>query len=118
MTRRPRRNHSPAFKALGEDGDDLRVQSVGLGEPPQGAGEVADLARVDHRQRQAGARQRSRHGQFEAAGGFQDDQGDVAAAQIGDQPFEAFAVARDGEGLPRGADMHVEANQSERSAVL
>ena len=32
---------------LGEDGDDLRVDRVGLGELAQGAGEVSDLARID-----------------------------------------------------------------------
>jgi hypothetical protein len=33
--------------ALSEKGDALGIEPVGLGEPPGGSGEVADLARVD-----------------------------------------------------------------------
>ena len=41
--------------ALGEEGDRLGIQPIGLGEPAGGAGEAADLAGVDHGERQAGA---------------------------------------------------------------
>jgi hypothetical protein len=34
--------------ALGEQRQDPRVQPIGLGQEASGAGEVADLARIDH----------------------------------------------------------------------
>jgi hypothetical protein len=40
--------------AFGGRGDDFGVERVGLGQPPGSAGEVADLAGIDHGQRQAG----------------------------------------------------------------
>ena len=45
---RPRRRPD----RLGEMRDRRGIEAVGLGEPAGGAGEIADLARVDHRQRQ------------------------------------------------------------------
>ena len=53
---------------LGEVGDRLGVEGVGLGELAGRAGEVADLARVDHRQRQPGGAQRRGHRRLVAAG--------------------------------------------------
>ena len=40
---------------LGEEGEQLGIQPIGLGQSPGCAREVADLARVDHRERQAAA---------------------------------------------------------------
>jgi hypothetical protein len=95
--------------ALGEDGDRLGVEAVGLGEPAGGAGEVADLARVDHGQRQAGAGERGGHRDLETAGGLQHDEAGRFRPQPRQQPVEAPAVARHGEGLARRAEVHVEA---------
>ena len=93
---------------FGEMGDRRGVQGVGLGELAGRPGEVADLARVDHRQRQARRTQRRRHRDLVAAGRLQHDQRRIEPAQPVRQIFQAFAVARDGKGLPRRPDMHVE----------
>ena len=44
----------------------------------------------------------------EAAGGFEHDQRDVERPEAFDEGFEAFAVARDGKGLVRRPQVHVE----------
>jgi hypothetical protein len=49
-----------------EGGEHAGVEGVGLGEPPGGAGEVADLAGIDDRERQVGASEGGGHGQLEA----------------------------------------------------
>ena len=94
---------------LGEQGDDLGVDSVGLGELAQCAGKVADLARVDHGERQAAAGQRGGDGRLETAGGLDHDQPGVERDEAFNELLEAFAVARDGKGLARRAQMHVKA---------
>ena len=38
--------------AFSEQGDDLGIERVGLGEPSSGTGEIPDLARVDDGERQ------------------------------------------------------------------
>ena len=83
--------------ALSEQGDDLGIESIGFGEPSCGTREIADLARVDDGQRQSGPGQRSRHGQFEAAGRLQHDQRRRQVTQIIDQLVEPCAIARDGK---------------------
>ena len=35
-------------KGIGKMGDHRRVQPIGLGQPPRGAGKLAHLPRVDH----------------------------------------------------------------------
>ena len=50
------------------------AQRVGLGQPAGRVGEVAHLARVDHRQRQAGRAQQRRHRHLKAAGRLQNHQ--------------------------------------------
>ena len=53
--------------ALGEKGDHLRVERVGLGQAAHRAGEVSDLARVNDTERQPNAGQSRRNSGFEAA---------------------------------------------------
>ena len=53
--------------ALGEKGDHLRVERVGLGQAAHRAGEVSDLARVNDTERQPNAGQGRRNSGFEAA---------------------------------------------------
>jgi hypothetical protein len=50
------------------------VDRIGLGQLAGGAGEIADLARIDHRQRQAGRGHRAGHDRLVAAGGLHCDQ--------------------------------------------
>lgn len=54
----------------GELRQHARIGRVGLGQSAHGPGEVACLARVDHRHRQAGGLQRAGQLGFEAAGGL------------------------------------------------
>ncbi len=93
---------------LGELCDRRRIEGVGLGEPAGGAGEVPDLARVDHRQWQARRAERRRDRDLEAARRLQHHEGNLQPAQARRQLFQAFAVARDGKGLPGRAQMHVQ----------
>jgi transposase len=57
-----------------EQGDNLGIERIGLGEPAGGAGEITDLAWVDHGERKSHARQSGGHGDLEplyADGGSQ-----------------------------------------------
>jgi hypothetical protein len=56
---------------LGEPGDGFGIQPIRLRQTSGGAGEVADLARVDHRQGQPGCGERRSDRDLEAAGGFE-----------------------------------------------
>ena len=94
---------------LGEQGDDLGIERVGLRQAPGSAGEIADLAGIDHGQRQASPGQGRGDGQLKAAGGLQHDQRRGQPAQLDYEPVEALALARNGEGLLRRQHMHVEA---------
>ena len=85
-----------------------RIEGVGLGKPAGGAGEIADLARVHHRQRQPGRAERPCHRRLEAARRLEHDQRHIQPAQPRHQLIQAFSVARDGKGLPRRAHVHVE----------
>ena len=71
--------------ALGEQGDGRGIEAVGLGEPAGGPREIADLPGIDDHQRQAGAGQRRRHGDLEAAGRFQHDQRRPERGEPGDE---------------------------------
>ena len=93
---------------LGEARDRLGVQPVGLGQPTGGAGEVADLARVDDHQRQARSAQRGGHGCLEAAGGLEHDQARGEPGQAFGQRRETGAIAADRKGLTGRPRMHVE----------
>ena len=56
--------------AFGEQSDDLRVQRVGLGEPPCGPDKISDLAWIDDCERQTGAGQSGGYGDLISAGGL------------------------------------------------
>ena len=85
--------------AFGEQGDDLSIEGVGLGEPSGGAGKIADLTRIDDREREAGAGQSGGHGDLEPAGGFEHDQRRSQGKQIGDEVRKGLAIACDGKHL-------------------
>ena len=94
--------------ALGKEGDHFGVDGVGLGELAERAGEVSDLARIDDGERQAGAGESGGDRGLEAASGFQHDQRHVERRKTFDETFQSFAVTRDGKGLVRRAQMHIE----------
>ena len=84
---------------FGEQGDDLSIECVSLGEPSGGAGKIADLTWIDDRQRKAGAGQSGSHGGLEPAGGLEHNQGRSQGKQIGDELRKGLAIARDSEDL-------------------
>jgi len=83
--------------AFREQGDDLGIERIGLGEPSRGTREIPDLARVDDGKWQSGANQGSGHGELEPAGCLEYDQGRRQGTQVIDQLFNACAIARDGK---------------------
>jgi hypothetical protein len=97
-----------ATDLLGEARDQLGIQPIGRGEAADGAGEGADLGRIDDRERQAGGGDRGRAGDLEAAGRLEHDQLGAGRDQARHQLLETLAVARDRQGLGGRAQMHVE----------
>jgi len=93
---------------LGEAGDRLGVEPVGLGQPPHRAGEGAHLARVDDRDRQAGRGQGRREADLQAAGGLEHDQRRLEGEQALDQRHHLFCVIVDGEALAGRTEVDVE----------
>ena len=92
-----------AKRASGQQG---RIPRVGLGPLPTGPGEVAHVARIDHRHRQPGHGQRRGDGLLEPTGRLQHDQGGWGRAQLGDQRGDAVLVVGErpddrGSGLGR-----------------
>jgi hypothetical protein len=86
---------------LGEAREHLGVEGVGLGQLANGAGEVAHLARIDHRHRQPSLRQGRDQGHFAPAGGFQDDEGRGQRPEASDEVGDAALIVR-GDPLPGG----------------
>ncbi len=97
------RGGAPRPHALGEERQDLRIDVVGLGELPGGAGKVAHLPGVRHDDRQGGRRERGHQRRLVAAGGFQDDERGAELVQLLDEVADAALVVRDGGRGARGA---------------
>ena len=93
---------------LGEAGDGLGIEAVGLGEPAGRTGEVADLARVDDGQRQPRRGQSGGDGGLEAARRLQHDQAWCGLRQALDERREPRPVAAERKALALGPQMHVE----------
>ena len=79
--------------ALGEKGDHLRVERVGLGQAAHRAGEVSDLARVNDTERQPNASQGRRNSSFEAASRLQYNKGDGQSLEADDQVVHPLALS-------------------------
>ena len=95
-------------KGLGKMRDHRRVQPIGLGQPPRGAGKLAHLARVDHRRDQPGFAQRQPQRPLVPAGRLQHDAFDAQRPQPGDQPGIAGRFIADREADPQRTHMHVQ----------
>src|SRR3954453_22393503 len=93
---------------LGEAGDRLRVEAVGLRQPAGGAREGANLARIDDRDRQAGRGQGRREADLQPAGGLEHDERRRGGGQALDEPPHALVVVGGGEALAGGARVDVE----------
>ena len=107
---RRRVGHRPRRGAdlVGEAGDDLGVEPVGLGEPADGPGKGTDLGRVDHRQRQPRPSKPGRHRRLEAARRLEHDQGRGGRAQSIRQRGDSCPVTGDRKALARRPDVDVE----------
>ena len=72
--------HDPGLgpHRLGKGRDHRGIDPIGLGQPAGRAGEVADLARIDHRDPMPQLRQQGRDLVLQAAGGLEHDQRRVA----------------------------------------
>jgi len=73
------------------------------------AGEVADLARVDDAERQPDAGDGSGDSRFEAAGCFQDNEGNGQLDETVGEFVQPLSVSRDTECLATRSEVHVEA---------
>ncbi len=93
---------------FGEAGDDRGIDLVGLRALAERLRVMPDLGRIDHRQRQPRPADRRRDHDLEAASRFHRDQTRRQRLKPLRQRRQTFAVARDGEGLTRRRDMHVE----------
>ena len=107
---RRRVGHRPWFgpDRFGEAGDGLGIEPIGLGEPAGGAGEVPDLAGIDHGQRQLCGAERGGHRHLEAAGRFEHHQLWRDRRQALDQSGETGTIPADREGLAGWPQMHIE----------
>ena len=83
------------------------IQLIGLGEGAEGAGEVADLARIDHHHRQV--RQGGHHRALIPTAGFQHHAGGLECGQPVAQPVQAAAGAPYRPGRPRRVHSDVQA---------
>jgi hypothetical protein len=80
-----------------------------LASRPAARAKGADLARVDHGQRQPGGGEGGGDRDLEAAGGLQHDERRGELGEAGREALQARAIARHGEGLVRRQDVDVEA---------
>jgi len=71
-------------------------------------GKVADLARVDHGDREAGQRQSRGQGALEPAGGLDHDQEAAAGAEPGDQPADPARIVGEAGALAGRQQVDVE----------
>ena len=85
-----------------EEGEDRGVDRVGLGESAGGLGEIADLARIDDHDRQAGARQGGDHRRFVAPGGLEHHQRDRRRLTLGHERGQPRVIRGKGPRPPRG----------------
>ena len=79
----------------GKPRQDVGIQGVGLREAPDRFGKVADLARIDDGDRQAGQRHRRRDIRLIAAGRLQDDQRGGQRPEVRDQRTQPGLIVRE-----------------------
>ena len=93
---------------FGEVSDRRGVEAIGLGEFAGRAGEIADLTRIDHRERQMRGGEGAGDHRLVSPSRLQRDQDRRQGEQALDKARQAFAVARDGEGLSTRPDANVQ----------
>src|SRR3990170_801781 len=87
---------------LGELGQDLRIDSVGLGQAAGGPGKLPCLTGVDDHHRQPGSGQGSDQGQLNTTCRLQNHQGGVEPDKMGHQFGDALVIVRDVPGKSSG----------------
>jgi len=93
---------------LSEVGQDAAIQAVGFGQEAEGAGKVADLARVDHDHGEFFSGQGGYHGDFQAASRFQDNARGAEGGQALDQGGQFVGVVGRAPGLLAGEHGQIE----------
>ena len=93
---------------LGKMSDRRGIDPVGLGQLASGAGKVADLAGIDHCERELRGTHRTGHHRLVATGRLHGDQSRSEPLQALHQHRQAFAVARHGKGFATWPQMHVQ----------
>jgi hypothetical protein len=84
------------------------IHPIGLGQPARRPREAADLARVDHRDRQAGCRQGCGEADLQAAGGLEHDERRGKRDQtLGQRRYLLLAMV-DRQALAARAQVHIE----------
>jgi hypothetical protein len=102
--------HPHRRKGLGKMGDHRRIEPIGLGQPPRGAGKLAHLARVDHRRHQPRLGERQPQRPLVPAGRFQHDPRRAQRPQPRDQRAIPGRVIADRKTDAQGTHMHVQAS--------
>lgn len=92
------------MKALAKQREHLGIDPIRLREFPGRSGEVADLARIRHHQREPRRRECPDHETFVPARRFQHDQRRVQRTQTAHQLRDARLVVGHGPPVARGAD--------------
>ena len=93
---------------LGEMGQYLGVQDVGLGQPASGLGEVPHLAGIDHHHWQGLGSQSTGHGQFQAASGLQDNYRWRQGPKLRYQMPNPGPIVSHGPDRTRGPDSYIQ----------
>ena len=91
---------------LGEEGEEVRVEAIGLGELARGFGKVPHLARIDHHDGEAGGGEGGDTDQLIAAGGLEHDELGPQRSQALDQLADAGLIVGDGPALARRSRGH------------
>ncbi len=92
---------------LGEQREERRVEGVGLSQAAGGAGEVAYLARIDDRHRDAGCGQGSRARRLVAARRFEHDERRAERGDPSDERVDAVGVVGGAPDLGAWKNGHV-----------
>jgi hypothetical protein len=93
----------PRTPRLSNMGHGACVAGIGVGQRPGRVGNVAGLARIDHRERQARRRQRGDHGPLIAPSRFAHQAGGLRGLERRDEGGEPRVISGDRPACSRGA---------------
>ena len=93
---------------LGEARKDLGIESIGLGEPTRGTGEVSGLSGIEHTDGDPCRSEHGGHGALEAATGFEDHEGGAQIFEPTKELIEPILIVGYDKGLSRGEEGHIQ----------